>query len=78
MPKCLRGLGFQDLHLFNQALLAIQSWQLIQLPYNIYARLLKTMYYLRGELVDIVFPSEASPMWRSIEHDLDLLKKCII
>jgi hypothetical protein len=40
--------------------------------------LLKAKYFPRGELIDMVFPSEASPTWRSIEHGLALLKKGII
>jgi hypothetical protein len=47
MPKCLRGLGFQDMHQLNQALLARQAWRLIQLPDNLCARLLKAKYYSR-------------------------------
>jgi hypothetical protein len=40
--------------------------------------LLKVKYYPQGELVDTVFPREASPTWRSIEYGLELLKKGII
>jgi hypothetical protein len=39
---------------------------------------LKAKYFLRGELVDTVFPSDASQSWRGIEHGLNLLKKGII
>jgi hypothetical protein len=48
------------------------------MPDILCVRLLKAKYYPRGELIDFVFPSEASPTWRSIEHGLDLLKKGII
>jgi hypothetical protein len=76
--KCLGGLGFRDMCLFNQALLARQAWQLIHNPDSLCARLLKVKYYSNGELIDTVFPSEVSPTWRSIEHGLDLLKKGLI
>jgi hypothetical protein len=78
MPKCLCGLGFRDMRLFNQALLARQAWRLIQLPDSLCAQLLKSMYYPRRELVDTVFLGDASPTWRAIEHGLDLLKNGII
>jgi hypothetical protein len=81
LPKCLGGLGFRDMRLFNQALLARQAWWLIDLIHNpdsLCARLLKVKYYPNGELIDIVFPCEVSPTWRSIEHGLDLLKKGLI
>jgi hypothetical protein len=71
-------MGFRDLKLFNQALLARQAWRLILYPNNLCARLLKAKYFPRGELVDTMFPSDASPSWRGIEHGLDLLKKGII
>jgi hypothetical protein len=79
-PKCLGGMGFGDMKLFNQALLARQAWRLLQYPDSLCARLLKAKYHLRGDLIDtvLVFPSDSSPMWRAIEHGLGLLKKGII
>jgi hypothetical protein len=73
-------MGFGDMKLFNQALLARQAWRLLQYPDSLCARLLKAKYHLRGDLIDtvLVFPSDSSPMWRAIEHGLGLLKKGII
>lgn len=39
------GLGFQSLTKFNLALLAKQSWCLIQYPDSLLAQVLKAMYY---------------------------------
>jgi hypothetical protein len=64
--KMCRGMGFRDMKLFNQALLARQAWRLLQLPESLCARILKGKYYPRGDIIDSVFPSEASPTWRSI------------
>jgi hypothetical protein len=72
------GMGFCDMRLFNQALLARQAWRLIQFPESLCAQLLKAKYFPRGELVDTVFSADVSPTWKSIEHGLDLLKKGII
>jgi hypothetical protein len=77
-PNWHDGLGFRDMRLFNQALLARQAWRLIQFPDSLCAQLLKAKYYPRGVLVDTVFTGDASPTWRSIEHGLELLKKGII
>jgi hypothetical protein len=74
-PKCQGGLGFRDLCKFNQALLVRQAWRLLQFPDSLCARVLKAKYHPNGELVDTVFLGEASPMWRAIEHGLDLVKK---
>jgi hypothetical protein len=71
-------MGFQDMKKFNQALLAHQAWRLIQFPESLCARLLKAKYYPNGELVDTIFPSNASPTWRSIEYGLELLKQGIV
>jgi hypothetical protein len=71
-------MGFRDLRMFNQALLVRQAWRLVQLPNSLCARVLKAKYYPNGEVIDIVFPSDASPTWRAIEHELALLKRGII
>jgi hypothetical protein len=42
------------------------------------AKVLKAKYYPNGDLVDMVFPGEASPTWKAIEHGLELVKKGII
>jgi hypothetical protein len=76
--KCHGGIGFRDMQLFNQALLVRQAWRLIRYPDNLCVRVLKPRYYPNGVLVDTVFPAEASPTWRAIEHGLELVKKGII
>jgi hypothetical protein len=76
--KCGGGLGFKDLRIFNQALLARQAWRLIQFPDSLCARLLKTRYFPRGCLVDTAFSSNASFTWQSIVYGLELLKQGII
>jgi hypothetical protein len=77
-PKQQGGMGFRDSVLFNQALLACQAWRLIINPQSLSARLMKAIYYPRGNLIDTVFRAEASPVWHGIEHGLELLKKGII
>ena len=80
MIKPKRGgcIGFKDMKLFNQALLARQAWRLILRPDSLCARVLKFKYYPYGELLDMVFATNASPVWRGIEHGLELLKKGLV
>jgi hypothetical protein len=53
--KSQGGIGFRDLRLFNQALLAKQAWRLIESPDSLCARLLKSKYYPNGELIGKAF-----------------------
>ena len=77
-PKSKGGLGFRDLELFNDAMLAKQAWRLLVDPESLCARVLKSKYYPNGNLLDTVFASDASPVWRAIEFGLELLKTGII
>ena len=45
IPKKDGGMGFRDLHSFNLAMLAQQSWRLISTPDSLCARVLKAKYY---------------------------------
>jgi ribonuclease HI len=72
------GMGFRDLRLFNQALLARQAWRLIAFPDSLCARLLKAKYYPFRELTDTAFVQNTSPGWQGIMHGLELLKKGFI
>lgn len=77
-PKRNGGVGFRDMHLFNQALLARQGWRLLQNPDTLCARVLKSKYYPHGSLLDTVFSSDTSQVWRGIEFGLELLKEGLI
>jgi hypothetical protein len=77
-PKSHGGIGFRDLRIFNQALLARQAWRLLEHPDSLCARLLKSRYYPSGELTDTVFNQNTSPCWQGIAYGLELLKQGII
>jgi hypothetical protein len=59
-------------------LLARQCWRLIKKPEILCARLLKSIYFPQGNILDTVFRQDASPSWHGIEHGLELLKEGII
>jgi hypothetical protein len=77
-PKSCGGLGFRDLRIFNQALLARQVWRLIQFPNTLCALILKAKYFPNGSLLDTVFSSNKSATWSAIEHGLQLFKRGVI
>jgi hypothetical protein len=78
VPKKQGGMGFRDLHTFNMAMLAKQSWRLLASPDTLCARVLKARYYPSGQLQDIVFTGYASLTWQAIQYGLELLKKGLI
>jgi hypothetical protein len=65
-PKFPGGVGFRDLKVFNQALLARQAWRLLQFPDSLCSRLPKAKYYPTSNLLDIAFIQHASPTWKCI------------
>jgi hypothetical protein len=71
-------MGFIDMHLFNQAILARFAWRLLQKPDCLCARVLKAKYFPHGSLLDTVFATDPSPVWRGIEFGIELLKHGII
>jgi hypothetical protein len=60
LPKALGVMGFKDLIMFNQALLAKQAWRLITCPNSLCTRVLRAKYYPRGNLLDTLAAGEAS------------------
>ena len=74
-PKREGGMGFRDLRLFNQAILAKQAWRLLVNPDSLCAKVLKAKYYPNGHILDTDFPQATSVNWQGIVHGLDLLKK---
>jgi hypothetical protein len=71
-------MGFRDMALFNQALLARLAWRLIQKPESLHAKVLKARYFPRGNILDTVFSRDPSPVWKGVEHGLELLLKGMI
>jgi hypothetical protein len=78
LPKEENGLGFQDLHSFNLAMLAWQCWSLIQAPESLCAQVLRTKYFPDGNLLTAKPVTGMSYVWRSILKGLEVLKKGII
>jgi hypothetical protein len=74
-PKTHGGMGFRDMQLFNQALLAKQAWRLLEFSDSLCVRVLRAKYFPNGVLTDTIFPKNASSTWQAIAHGLELLQK---
>ena len=51
MPKSRGGMGFRDLELFNDSMLAKRAWRLLENPDSLCARVLKGRYYPDGNIL---------------------------
>ncbi|KAK3224955.1 hypothetical protein Dsin_004817 [Dipteronia sinensis] len=75
LPKPCGGLGFKDLSLFNQALLAKQVWRLLHCPNYVVAQLLKAKYCKQDDFLLAKAKPSYSYIWRSLVWGRSLLSK---
>ncbi|KAL0690146.1 hypothetical protein Bca4012_089824 [Brassica carinata] len=68
------GTGLRDIQLFNQALLAKQAWRILTTPDCLLSRILLGKYCHKTSFLEAQTPAVCSHGWRSILHDIDLLK----
>ena len=77
-PKSHGGMGFRDMRLFNQALLARQAWRLLQELETLSARVLRARYYADANILDATLGQAPSQVWRSILEGRDVLSLGLI
>ena len=75
LPKEDGGLGFRDIHAFNLAMLAKQSWRRLKNLDSLCARVLKAKYFANSSVIDAMPKSNMSYTWRSILRGLEVIKK---
>lgn len=75
LSKQERGLGFRDIKVFNQALLAKRAWNILQNPQSLFSQVMKSKYFENDQFLSAPLTSKPSFAWRSILHGRDLLKK---
>ena len=66
IAKAKRRLGFQDLVYFNIALLAKQSWRIMQNPESLAVKIISEKYFHQGSFMSAKLKNRPSFAWRSI------------
>ncbi|CAN1746099.1 Uncharacterized mitochondrial protein AtMg00310 [Linum perenne] len=74
LPKEKGGLGFKDLETFNHALLAKQTWRLIQNPDLLLAKIYEVKYFPNSTLMQAGKGSNPSWGWRGILKGREIIK----
>ncbi|CAN1805987.1 Uncharacterized mitochondrial protein AtMg00310 [Linum perenne] len=74
LPKEKGGLGFKDLEAFNHALLAKQTWRLIQNPDLLLAKIYEVKYFPKSSLMQAGKDSNPSWGWRGILKGREIIK----
>ncbi|XP_021736564.1 uncharacterized protein LOC110703122 [Chenopodium quinoa] len=77
-PKCLGGMGFRDLSVFNDALLGRQAWRLVFKDGSLLSKVMKAKYYPNCDFLDASLGYAGSYSWRSIWSSKSLVKEGVI
>ena len=73
--KIHRGMGFQNLHAFNLAMLAKQAWRLLTRPDSLISRIYKARYFLFSDVLNAQLGYNPSYAWRSIYSSLEVIQE---
>ena len=71
--KVQGGLGFRDIALFNQTMLAKHCWRIVTNPNSLVARVLKGRYFPTSSFLKDDIATKGSYVWRSLVWGRDLL-----
>jgi hypothetical protein len=77
-PKEDGGLGFRDLHIFKLAMLARQSWRVLQNSDSLCCMVLRVMYFPDTTISEATPKMYMSYTWRSVLREPKLLKHGVI
>ena len=68
-------MGFKDLTMFNEAMLAKLAWRLLHDDNSFFYRVFKARFFPKGSILEAKDSSSASYVWRSILKGRDVISK---
>ncbi|XP_075636681.1 putative mitochondrial protein AtMg00310 [Castanea sativa] len=74
-PKSEGGMGFKELSLFNEALLAKQTWRLLHNKNSLFHRVFKSRFFPNGSIMDANEGRGGSYAWKSILKGQEVIKR---
>ena len=74
-PKAQGGLCFKELLRFNDALLAKQTWRLLDEPDSLFYKVFKAKYFPNSSVMEAKIPSSASYAWKSIIKGREVIRR---
>ena len=69
------GMGFRDLTLYNESLLAKQAWRLLQDQSSLFYKVFKPRFFPNCTIMEAEESSRGSYAWRSILYGRDVIKR---
>lgn len=75
IPKKLGGMGFRDLYSFNLAMLAKQSWRILNNPNSLCSQVLRSKYFPDGNFLKAEPKRGSSFTWQSILAGLQTFRR---
>ena len=69
------GMGFREMQVFNQSMLAKTAWKIVKDPEAWWVRILRSIYFPTGNFMAVRETSMASWVWKSILWGREALQK---
>lgn len=68
-------MGFKDLFLFHDALLAKQMWRLLHDTNSLFYKVFKAKFFPNSSVLEATNPANASYAWKSLMHGREVIKR---